>query len=254
MTTVENNGSSYDLRIQDGVLMTRDSGSSTWTPHGQMVNVVAANYVRPWIVAQIPDGTYRGTRIDDLALFAVSNSWDFDGSVAGITPIPIEASNTNNNGGGSTIVEDFAYISTPDQHSLLRSLQSFQHSTTHIIDSNGRIIDSPYLEGGAIVTPPPTNQLVAISLNGGSMSVGTTPTRIKPAQYWTRSVTIQSIRSDGTQNTGPIWVGGATVQPYIIPIGGFLQFDSPTGRSLDLSQIYVRSSAVGAQLNYLTMD
>lgn len=95
MTTVVNNGISYDLRIQGGALQTRVTGATTFDPHPQMVSLVGpVHYLGPWISGQLADGTYRSTRIDDLSIYNVVNSWDYDGSLAGVTPVVIENDST----------------------------------------------------------------------------------------------------------------------------------------------------------------
>ena len=90
MTTVLNNGTGYDLQIVGGVLQTRVTGEATWRSHAQMVGFVGpVHLLTPWISGQFADGSYHSTRIDDLSIFNTVNSWDYDGSLAGITPIVI---------------------------------------------------------------------------------------------------------------------------------------------------------------------
>jgi hypothetical protein len=91
MTTTTINGVDYELFILDGVLNTREVGG-IWAPHPQMIGVFTANLLGPWIVADNGGGVYHSTRIDNLSIYDVAYVWTFDGSQAGITPIPITSS------------------------------------------------------------------------------------------------------------------------------------------------------------------
>jgi hypothetical protein len=90
MTVISNNGIDYDVEIMGGVLQTRIVGAATWDAHPQMVGIVAANAVGPWIIAIYLDGTYHSTRIESLTLYNTAYSWDYDGTAARLTPIPIQ--------------------------------------------------------------------------------------------------------------------------------------------------------------------
>jgi hypothetical protein len=146
------------------------------------------------------------------------------------------------------------YTVTPSQHPLLTNFQKFQHPTYHQVDRLGRIVDAVFLADGAIVVPPPDQALVSVVLGGGNLALTSEPQPLKPAQHWTRSVMIQSLRSDGSENDGILWIGSVNGQFYGLRVGDFIQIDSPAGRSIDLNKIYVRSPVPGTQVNFITMD
>ena len=60
-----------------------------------------------------------------------------------------------------------------------------------------------------------------------------------------RSMQIQSIRPDGTANTGQIAIGTSTRQTMYLAPGEVWGDSAPLGKYLDLSQIFIRSLTAG---------
>ena len=101
-----------------------------------------------------------------------------------------------------------------------------------LISINNKLID---------VFPPGTSTLdlpVQASLT-------TTARALMGAGTTCRSLQIQSIKPDGTANTGQIAIGTSTRQTVYLSPGEVWGDSAPLGKLLDLSQIFVRSLTAG---------
>ena len=76
-------------------------------------------------------------------------------------------------------------------------------------------------------------------------SLTTTARALMAAGQTCRSMQIQSIRPDGTANTGQIAIGTSTRQTLYLAPGEVWGDSAPLGKLLDLSQIFVRSISAG---------
>ena len=73
----------------------------------------------------------------------------------------------------------------------------------------------------------------------------TTARALMPAGQTCRSLQIQSIKPDGTPNTGQIAIGTSTRQTIYLAPGEVWGDSTPLGKVLDLSQIFVRALTAG---------
>ena len=113
--------------------------------------------------------------------------------------------------------------------------------------------------GGGGLTPSDSAQLALINTKlidvfpAGTSTIDlpvqaaltTTARALMGAGTTCRSLQIQSIRPDGTPNTGLIAIGTTTRQTIYVAPGDFWNDSTPLGKLLDLSQIFVRSLNAG---------
>lgn len=72
------------------------------------------------------------------------------------------------------------------------------------------------------------------------------------SQTFARSIQIQSIRPDGSDNLGLIAIGTSAVQTFYMNPGSVWSDSAPLGQTLDLSQIYIRSLVAGDCITLIT--
>lgn len=113
--------------------------------------------------------------------------------------------------------------------------------------------------GGVAVADPRLDRLVEIrdrldsvfpagvsSLSApASIALGTTAVPLSAQPFLCRSVQIQSVRPDGSDNAGRIAIGDATRQTIYLAQLGTWGDSAPMGQTIDLSQIYLRSVVSG---------
>ena len=73
----------------------------------------------------------------------------------------------------------------------------------------------------------------------------TTARALMPTGQTCRSMQIQSIKPDGTTNTGQIAIGTSTRQTLYLAPGEVWGDSAPLGKVLDLSQIFIRALTAG---------
>ena len=73
----------------------------------------------------------------------------------------------------------------------------------------------------------------------------TTARALMPTGQTCRSMQLQSIKPDGTPNTGQIAIGTSTRQTLYLAPGEVWGDSAPLGKYLDLSQIFVRALTAG---------
>jgi hypothetical protein len=66
-----------------------------------------------------------------------------------------------------------------------------------------------------------------------------------------RSIQVQSIRPNGTDNTARIAIGDSAAQTFYLSPGDVWGDSAPMGQTLDLSQIYVRALTAGDCISLL---
>lgn len=79
----------------------------------------------------------------------------------------------------------------------------------------------------------------------------TTARALSPASSLCRSIQVQSIRPNGTDNTARIAIGDSVAQTFYLSPGDVWGDSSPMGQTLDLSQIYVRALTAGDCISLL---
>lgn len=133
--------------------------------------------------------------------------------------------------------------------------ETVQRRATHVIMYDAAT-GGPIAFGGTPADSPQlttiNNKLIDIFPSGTSTldlpaqaSLTTTARALMAAGQTCRSMQIQSIRPDGTANTGQIAIGTSTRQTIYVAPGDFWGDSAPLGKLLDLSQIFVRSLSAG---------
>ena len=141
------------------------------------------------------------------------------------------------------------YLEQPTQHDLIKDVQSFQHPTTHIVDSEGRIIDWSALTG-----PPPDSTPRRFSISGDFKTVTTTLQPLTATSRLCKAVQIQSVRQNLSDNVGRVGLGNEN--GWLVAIGpmGVQQFEAPINGVLDLADIYFLGTNAGDQIVYMVME
>ena len=83
-------------------------------------------------------------------------------------------------------------------------------------------------------------------------SLTTSPRQLTALSTFARSIQIQSIRPDGSDNLGLIAIGTSAVQTFYMNPGSVWSDSAPLGQTLDLSQIYIRSLVPGDCITLIT--